>query len=76
MSLAPHFPFRGLGEPGTFMGYVLLMGLLPNPSGVLTSVSPKSCRCLGLLDPEPDSGPFRDLVGVLIELFTGCYLGS
>ena len=35
---ARYFPFRGLGEPGVFMGYVLLMGLLPNPSGVLTSV--------------------------------------
>ena len=27
-SLAPHFPFTGLWEPGTFTGYVLLIGLL------------------------------------------------
>ena len=27
-SLAPHFPFTGLWEPGNFMGYVLLIGLL------------------------------------------------
>ena len=51
MSLAPHFPFTGLWEPGVFMGYVLLMGLLElilttppaeRASGSTTKPNPKT----------------------------------
>ena len=74
--LCPAFTLHGLVKTRYSHGVSPTHGVTAEPVGRLNLCSPKSCRCLGLLDPEPDSGPFRDLVGVLIELFTGCYLGS